>query len=225
MLGSEGCYCQHCFDTRPRCSSCSAPLADKHWRLHDGRLQCARCHHTAIYDPALALLLYGETIAGVATDLELILNVGVDFRMVDMPTLNGMRQQRTADETTTTHHGTGTDAETPRTLGLYVRRGHLRVIYMLHGVPRLIFRTTVAHEFAHAWQTEHCPLLSSNNDALREGFAEWVAYHHLRWLGAHKAAQRMLVANHPYRPYLDYVLSLEQQLGREGVIDYIKRAE
>lgn len=156
-------------------------------------------------------------MAGVATDLGLILHVGVDFRMVDVPTLNALR---TSGKASPPDQGTDTNL---RTLGLYVRKGHTRVIYMLHGVPRLIFRTTVAHEYAHAWQTEYCPLLQ--DEVLREGFAEWVAYQHLIWLGATRAAERMLVAHHPYRPFFDHVLRMEQQLGRDGLIRTIQQAE
>jgi len=45
-------YCPACIADRPRCDACSAPLGAQHWRLHDGRLLCARCHSTAVYDPA-----------------------------------------------------------------------------------------------------------------------------------------------------------------------------
>jgi hypothetical protein len=170
------------------------------------------CHSTAIYDFALAQNLFAETAAGIRAQLGFSLNVGVEFRLVDAPALQAIRSQDTNPQQTN-----------ERTLGLYRRQGRLRVIYMLYGLPRLIFRTTVAHEFAHAWQGEHCPLLT--DQALREGFAEWVAYRHLIWLGATKAAQRMLTAPHPYRPLLAQVLTLEEQFGIPGLIDYIRRFE
>jgi hypothetical protein len=47
----------------------------------------------------------------------------------------------------------------------------------------------------------------------------------LLWLGASKAAQRMLQAHHPYRSDLEHVLQLEQRLGTPGLIDYIQCAE
>ena len=205
-------YCARCIATRPRCNSCGAPLGEQHWRLHDGRLHCAACHATAIYDPALAQAIFDETVAAVVAQLGLRLSVGVAFRLVDAPTLEGVRAG-----------GAPAPPAGYSTLGLYQRRGHIRAIYMLYGLPRLTFRTTVAHEYAHAWQGEHCPLLS--DDALREGFAEWVAYHHLRWLGCARAAERMLAAPHPYRPALEGVLAMERQLGAAGVIAALRRAE
>jgi hypothetical protein len=165
-----------------------------------------------VYDLEQARALYAETVSGIVEQLGLVLNVGVDFRVVDAPTLRAVREQ---------------DAEhvpiDERTLGLYQRHGRIRVIYVLYGLPRLLFRTTVAHEYAHAWQGEYCPLL--DNHVLREGFAEWVAYRHLEWLGCSKATARMLHANHPYRPALEHVLSLEQQFTIPGLIAFMQRAE
>lgn len=204
-------YCSHCIATRPRCASCGAPLGAQHWRLHDGRLQCAACHATAIYDPDVARALFDETVSGVVAQLGLSLNVGVAFRLVDAPTLEGLRAE-------------GSPLPVGmNTLGLYQRRGHLRVIYMLYGLPRLSFRTTVAHEYAHAWQGERCPLL--RDDELREGHAEWVAYHHLLWLGCTRAAERMLSSPHPYRPALERLLAMERRMGIAGVNEAMTRAE
>ncbi len=205
-------YCARCIATRPRCAACGAPIGDQYWQLHDGRLHCPACHQVAIYDPDVARAVFDETVAAVAAHLGMTLNVGVAFRLVDAPTLAALRAE-----------GRSASPEDERTLGLYQRRGHVRVIYMLYGLPRLAFRTTVAHEYAHAWQAERCPLL--RDEELREGHAEWVAYHHLLALGCTRAAERMLIAHHPYRPALERVLALERQLGVKGVITYMTRAE
>lgn len=205
-------YCADCIASRPRCATCGAPLGNQHWQLHDERLQCAVCHATAIYDHIEAQQIFDETVSGVVSQFGMGLNVGVAFRMVDAPAMARIRAQ-----------GRNIPPEDQITLGLYQRAGHIRTIYMLYGLPKLSFRTTIAHEYAHAWQSERCPLL--RNEILREGFAEWVAYHHLRWLGCDLAAQRMLNAPHPYRPALEHVMGLELRLGATGVIEYLKRAE
>lgn len=203
-------FCANCMDLRARCSSCGAPLEDNHWQLHDGRLQCNRCHNTAVYDINDAQRLYEETVNGVATQLGLRLRGKVEFRLLDAPTLRELRARDGAEH-----------PEDEHTLGLYHQQGKLRAIYMLYGLPRLIFRITVAHEYAHAWQGEHCPNL--DDDDLREGFAEWVAYHHLLWLGCSRAAERMLEENHPYRPAMQRMLDLERQVGISNVITYMER--
>jgi hypothetical protein len=203
-------YCASCMAYRPRCDSCAAPVGPQHWRLHDGRVLCARCHTTAIYDPALGLRLFEETVAALIAQFGLELRVGVEFRLVDAPTLARIRA---ADSTSDPNE---------KTLGLYHRHGTLRVIYLLYGLPKLTFRMVVAHEYAHAWQGENCPLL--DNDVLREGFAEWVAYRHLLFLGCTRAAERMLTSAHPYRPYLEQVLAIERRAGLAGVLEHILAA-
>ena len=201
-------YCQDCIDNRPRCDACSAPVGEQHWTLHDGRVLCARCHSTAIYDPAEARSLFDETVAAVVRQLALKLRVGVEFRLVDAPSLKKVRADANNGH-----------APAEKTLGLYHRQGRLRAIYVLYGLPTLVFRTVVAHEYAHAWQGETCPLL--DDDELREGFAEWVAYRHLLHLGCSKEAQRMLTSNHPYRPMLEAVLALDQRVGPAGVVEHL----
>ena len=204
-------FCERCIATRPRCDACSAPVADQHWQLHDGRVLCASCHATAVFDPAEARQLYDETVAAVVAQLGLRLRVGVEFRLVDAPTLAQVRAG-------------ASDGAVPdeKTLGLYQRQGRLRAIYLLYGLPKLLFRTVVAHEYAHAWQGEACPLL--DDDRLREGFAEWVAYRHLLHLGCTRAAQRMLSSSHPYRPMMEEVLALEEHVGPSGVLQHILAA-
>jgi hypothetical protein len=203
-------YCANCITGRPRCDGCAAPVGNEYWTLHDGRVMCARCHATAIYDPAVAQQLYEETIGAVIAQLGLKLRRGVVFRLVDAPTLEQVR------------NAGGSSEPGQRTLGLYQRQGNLRIIYALYGLPKLTFRIVVAHEYAHAWQDEECPHLE--DDGLREGFAEWVAYRHLLYLGCTKAAQRMLSAPHPYQPLLQQFVTLEQRSGPAAAVDLMLAA-
>lgn len=205
--GRSARYCGTCMRERPRCSGCGAPIGEPHWALHDGRVLCARCHPMAVYEPDEARRLYDATVTAVVAQLGLALRVGVAFRLVDVPTIARLREADSAH------------LSDSQILGVYQRQGNLRAIYMLYGLPKLVFRTTVAHEYAHAWQGERCPLL--DDDALREGFAEWVAYHHLHYLGCTRAAEEMLTSNHPYRPFLEQVLATEARLGVQGVIDHM----
>ncbi|MEM8533505.1 MAG: protein DA1 [Chloroflexota bacterium] len=203
-------YCPECITNRPRCDVCSSPVDNNAWLLHDGRHRCSSCHETAVYDATEAHNLYEETVGSIIAQLQLTLRVGVAFRLVDAPTMAEVRSM-----------GAVYPPE-EKTLGLYRRQGSLRVIYLLYGLPRIMFRTVVAHEYAHAWQGETCPLLE--DDELREGFAEWVAYRHLLYLGCTKAAQRMLQSSHPYRVFMESVLELEERVGPGGVVEHILAA-
>jgi hypothetical protein len=206
------CYCERCMTVRPRCACCAAPVGDDGWTLHDGRIQCATCHRTAIYDVAEANALFQATTKALESYPGLHLRVGAAFRLVDAPTLNGLAAQ-----------GGIVAEDNQHTLGLYHRQGRLRVVYALYGLPKLLFREVVAHEYAHVWQGEHCPLL--NNYEWREGSAEWVAYHHLLHLGARKAAERLRTHQHPYRSGLDKCLALESRVGVRGVLAALRTME
>ncbi|MBA3470535.1 MAG: protein DA1 [Herpetosiphonaceae bacterium] len=206
------CYCERCMTTLPRCTSCAAPVGADGWTLHDGRVQCATCHRSAIYDVAEANRLFAKTIQALEQYPGLHLQVGAAFRLVDAPTLYRLAREG------------GIEAgENQHTLGLYHRQGRLRVVYVLYGLPKLLFREVIAHEYAHVWQGEHCPLLSDHD--WREGSAEWVAYHHLLHLGASKAAQRLRTNDHPYRAGLDKCLALEAQVGIAGVLKALRGME
>ncbi|HMO56602.1 MAG TPA: protein DA1 [Roseiflexaceae bacterium] len=211
LPGRNEAYCTRCATERPRCATCGVPLSDRSWRLHDGRILCERCNTTAIYHPEEALRLYTETTAAIVRQLGLELRVGVEFRLVDAPTLADVQQ-----------HSAVSQPADEVIFGLYYRHGRNRTIYMLYGLPKLTFRAVVAHEYAHAWQSENCPLL--DNEALREGFAEWVAYRHLTYLGCRKAAARMLASPHPYRPFLEQMLKLEEISGPLGVMQHMLAA-
>ncbi|HEY1015183.1 MAG TPA: protein DA1 [Herpetosiphonaceae bacterium] len=212
FANSPKCYCEDCTLGRARCDSCAAPVGDDGWRLHDGRSLCATCHKTAIYDPAEANALFAETVGRLAAHPGLGIRVGAAFRLIDAPALHELAR-----------HGGIVAGPNEHTLGLYQRQGRLRVVYVLYGLPRLLFRSVVAHEYAHVWQGEHCPLL--NDEVWREGFAEWVAYQHLLHLGARKAAEQMRVAEHPYQPGLLRCLELERRVGVAGVLEAIRRQE
>lgn len=206
------CYCEGCITTLARCTSCAAPVGADGWTLHDGRVQCATCHRSAVYDVAQANMLFEATTHALQEYPGLHLRVGAAFRLVDAPTLLTLAQA-----------GGIVAAADQHTLGLYHRQGRLRVVYVLYGLPKLLFREVVAHEYAHVWQGEHCPLL--NDHDWREGFAEWVAYHHLLFLGATKAASRLRTNDHPYRIGLDQCLALEAQVGVRGVLEALRTME
>ena len=189
------------------CSNCHAPLPAARWQLHDGREVCARCHATAVYDPVRAHAIFDFTAAAVAVQLGLQLRVGVGFALADAQVLAAMA----------TRGGANADL-----LGVYMRHGRERTIYVRYGLPLLMLRTTIAHEYAHAWQAENCPLL--DDLPLSEGFAEWVAYRHLLYLGAGRAAARMRAAAHPYHDWFLQILAREDRAGPAGVLAHLMAA-
>jgi hypothetical protein len=211
--GQAIAVCPHCQEAAPRCDVCGVPMGTNHVRLADGRHICPRCHQTAVYDPTRARELF-EHVTHVVTDqLDLGLNVGTDFTLVDHQHL-----QRLVEEAHLEIEGGDTD----HVVGLFVRQGRKRVMYLLSGLPQVLLIQTVAHEWAHAWQGENCPLL---RDALvREGFAEWVAYKALQVMGAVKKMKLMEQQDGLYGNGLRKMLEVERRDGVSGVMTFCRQA-
>ena len=217
VYGAEGendpplVLCTHCHRTAPRCDVCGMPMGPNSTPLPDGRRICPVCAQTAITDPQIARELFAQTTAFVTGQLGLGLRIGTDFTLVDV----GHLRRLVAESPTQ-------PIEDPdRVVGLFLRKGRRRVMAVLSGLPRVLFIQTVAHEWAHAWQGENCPLLE--DPLLREGFAEWVAYRTLLALGAVDQAARMLQQNGPYGEGLRRILHLEKQVGPAGVLQLCAR--
>ncbi len=205
--------CRRCQETAPRCDVCGAPMGENYTRLPDDRRICPRCHQTAIYDPAQARELF-ERVAHTITDqLGLGLNVGADFTLVDHQHL-----QRLAAEAPANSPG-----QPDKVIGLFTRKGRRRVMYLLYGLPRIMFIQVAAHEWGHAWHRENCPLL--DDPLLCEGFAEWVAHKTLQTLGATRQAALMEQRGGLYGEGLRKMASLERQRGISGVLDFCRRSE
>jgi len=205
--------CRRCHHGAPRCDGCGVPVGANHVALPDGRHICPRCHRTAVYDQARARELF-ERVARVVTDqLGLGLNVGTDFTLVDHQHL-----QRLA-----TDSPDNLPDESAKVVGLFARKGPERMMYLLSGLPQIVLIQVVAHEWAHAWEGENCPLL--RDPLVREGFAEWAAYKTLQNMGAVKKTALMKRHNGPYGEGLRRMLELEQRDGVSGVLDFCRRAE
>jgi len=205
--------CRSCHQSAPRCDGCGVPVGDNHVALPDGRQICPRCHQTAIYDLGRARNLFEHVARIVADDLGLGLNVGTDFTLVDHQHLQRLATEAPNDLPT----------HPSKVVGLFARRGHKRVMYLLSGLPQILMIQVAAHEWAHAWEGENCPLL--RDPLVREGFAEWVAYKTLQVLGAVKKMALMERHEGLYGDGLRKMLALEQQVGVSGVLDFCRRAE
>jgi hypothetical protein len=205
--------CRRCQKAAPRCDVCGVPMGDDHVHLPDGRRTCAHCHQTAVYDPPHAQALFERVARVVTGELGLSLNVGADFALVDHQHL-----QRLAEEAHPDLHG-----DPGKVVGLFVRKGRRRVMYVLSGLPQILLIQTVAHEWAHAWRGENCPLLK--DPMVREGFAEWAAYKTLRSMGAVKKMALMEKQNGLYGEGLRRILELELRDGVNEVLAFCRRAE
>jgi hypothetical protein len=210
-----GPYCLDCYRTRPPCDICGAPLTDERWQLSDGRVTCQHCHASAVFTPDVAGALYEQMKAIVFNQLGFELNIPTGLALVDRDQLREVIRLQTDENQEKLAGHQELDPE--RTLGIYARRGMRRGIYLQTGLPRMLFLQVAAHEYAHAWQGENCPIL--RDVLVHEGFAEWVAYHLIGYFGYRNSQERMLARQDNYGQGLKWALSLERSQGLQTVVE------
>lgn len=216
-----GPYCQKCAAERPPCDVCSAPLTDERWKLSDGRILCTYCNETAVLTKEQANTLYQQMKMMVERLYGLSLNVPTGLALVDRNQLARVIQRQ--EEAKLPQGEARPELDPSRTLGLYVRNGMRRGIYIQAGLPRLLFLQVAAHEFAHAWQGENCPLL--RNPVYHEGFAEWVAYQVIGEYGYIRGQKRMLKRDDVYGKGLNLFIGIFASQGFVGVIDACQKVD
>jgi len=104
-------------------------------------------------------------------------------------------------------------------LGKFVRHGDKFEILILSGMPESWCWETVAHEFAHAWQSEKNPDLTDIRWS--EGFAQWAAMLVLEKRGDKNLLARLRGRTDLYGEAFQLVSRLETMRGRDAVVPYI----
>jgi hypothetical protein len=207
LEGDARFYCRHCFENRPRCDTCDRPVGAHYWTRRDGRKLCDRCQSTAVADPNVAYALYGRVRTALARQLGMALREPCQLRLVNRRQLLGMVDRSSL-------HSLDADSR-GRCFGLFLHHGAHKAIFIEYGLPQIVLLEVMAHEYAHAWQSENCPL--GMDPELQEGFAEWVAYKLLDGWGCSRRSDRMLRRDDLYGRGLKLVLAWEARGGKAEV--------
>ena len=213
LEGERGVYCRHCFQSRPRCDTCGRPVGAHYWSRSDGRKLCDRCQSTAVSDTQYAHALYRRVRAALDRELGLSLREPCQLKLVNRGQLAGLIDKSSLYSLDA--------ASRDRCFGLFMSEGRHKAIFVEYGLPQVVLMEVMAHEFAHAWQSEQCP--ADVPQEVQEGFAEWVAYKLLEGWGCWKRIDRMLRREDLYGRGLRMVLQWEQTEGQAGVIRRMKR--
>ncbi len=151
--------------------------------------------------------LYRRVRAGLQRTLGIGLQEPCQLKMA------GHRQMLQLIDKSTLHN---LDADSRgRCFGLFLREGRHRAIFVEYGLPQIVLLEVMAHEYAHAWQSERCP--ASLSPEMQEGFAEWVAFKLLQSWGCRTRTARMLLREDVYGRGLRLMLEWEKEAGVEEV--------
>jgi hypothetical protein len=210
LRGGSQIYCPTCFEQRPHCDTCARPVGSRYWTHKHGRKLCDDCQSTSVTQATHAHTLYRRVRAGLLHALGMRLREPCQLKMA------GRRQMLHLIEKSTLH---SLDADSRgRCFGLFLREGKHRAIFVEYGLPQIVLLEVMAHEYAHAWQSERCsPDLSPE---LQEGFAEWVAFKLLQHWGCRNRTARMLRRDDLYGRGLQMMLGWER---KGGVAEVFRR--
>ncbi len=201
----RGPFCENCVTNRAPCAVCGNPLGDHNWKLHDGRVICDSCHQTAVYDHHRAAELFNWVTQIIIERLRLSTHIPLVAKLVDRNQLLELVAEKEESP-----------SEPETIFGIYRAEDLNRVVYVEYGLPQILFIQVAAHEYAHAWQRENCPMLNSR--LVSEGFSEWVAYKVLQAMGTRKKQAIMLQRADLYGDGLRWMLAVERERGIVGVV-------
>jgi hypothetical protein len=173
---------------------------------------CERCRSTAVTDPNAAHALYGRMRAALSRQIGMALHEPCQLKLVSRHQLMSLVDKSLLYNLDADSRG--------RCFGLFMRQGAHRSIFIESGLPQIVLLEVMAHEYAHAWQSENCREAGSRE--VQEGFAEWVAYKLLQYWGCKRRSDRMLRRDDLYGRGLKMVLAWEAE---GGVAEVFRRTD
>ncbi len=235
MKFRDGEFCETCWKTRPVCAMCGAPCGKEYARLDDGRDLCGPCAQSAVTDPETVQKILAAVQPYLEKELGKPLDHPLTLRLVGPSELDQgppgfprgdarMAESDAAEVRNPAGPICRVDLDEGRgagekELGKFIRRGNRFEILILSGQPEAWAWETVAHEFAHAWQSKYNPKL--NDLAWEEGFAQWAAELVLHWRGEEKQLERLRLRSDFYGQAYRLVSRFEALRGKPAMINAV----
>jgi hypothetical protein len=196
-------FCPECVKKYPSCANCGAPSGPNATRLDDGRYLCPDCRSIALFDRRLVTPIKEQVLTFLERGMGMRITHEITYSLQDVKFL---------EERSKGIHG---DLN-----GLFYRKGDDFNIYVLYGLRKKDLVGVLAHEMAHAWESENCRSDLPLEDL--EGFAQWAAYHALSNLGYQEYARTLVHGDNIYAVGLRRMLEIEDKSGSKAVFDYIR---
>ncbi len=196
-------YCQQCVSKYPPCADCGAPSGPNATKLEDGRYLCPDCRGIAFFEARMVTPVKEQVLSFLEREMGMHISHEISYSLQDVKFLE--------NKSRTTHGDLN---------GLFYRKGDDFDIYVLYGLRKKDLVAVLAHEMAHAWESENCRRDLPLEDL--EGFAQWVAYHALMNLGYEGYARTLANGKNIYAEGLRRMLEIQARSGSRAVFDYIK---
>lgn len=196
-------FCYNCETKREHCDVCGHPVIDIYWELSDGRMVCEDCHKTAIMSQSEANDILMTVSKLIKQMFSMYVNHASELHLVDRNTIEKI-----------------SGGLSHKTLGVFKSIGDDFDIYLEYGLPKSVTTGVLAHEYAHAWQSENCP--HNQSKLVVEGFAMWVEYRILERLSYSKEMKQIKKRNDIYGNGFQKIKEYERRYGRNTLFNYVK---
>lgn len=189
----------------PRCDICQTP--EVAWTLDDGRHLCKRCDKTAVF-PQDDVVKLTRKVRDVLEAMGFVIEHDIFVELVDQVAMNEIR---------------GKGSQQVGRFKREIKDGkETWTISVLYGLPKSYFNAVIAHELAHAWQTEHC--IPNQHEQVTEGVAELIAYLYLQETGQDFWTKTITEKDvEPYASGFRKAKRLYHQLGQERFFQSVKK--
>ena len=240
FLAGDGQHCSQCIERAPRCSACGLPMFDFFRRiagepgefcshcaaegmacavcgiptrtpaLRDGKWICSQCDRVLVTSRLDFDKMYADTVLRMEQLLGLKLQRVPSLQIVAAASIDPDRIA----------HGV------PRQElgGVFMREsGGATMIDLVAPLTEPRARAILAHEIAHAWQSENCP--ENQGMKVREGFAEWVSWKVIAGIpSCDRECAKILARMDEYGQGFRIFRGLEERQGVEAAIRYATAA-
>jgi hypothetical protein len=209
--------CNECSLLPDVCFVCGLPVKENFYRMHDGRVLCARDAKNAVLDPVEEKKICSD----VQDEMDRLFSrftsfpTNIDVHVVDRVTLQALFKVP------------GNDYDCPDVLGYFRSQTNRHVvrfdISVMSALSRAEVKSTYAHELSHAWVAQNVSGERKENlgkDA-EEGFCELIAYL-LMDAGNEDAEKKAILQSSYTRGQIDSFVASERAHGLNDVLDWMK---
>jgi hypothetical protein len=209
--------CNDCSLLPDVCFVCGLPVKENFYKLHDGRVLCARDAKNVVLDPNEPKKICSD----VQDEMDRLFSrftsfpTNVDVHVVDRVSLLALFKVP------------GNDYDCPDVLGYFLAKTNRHVvrfdISIMSALSRAEVKSTYAHELSHAWVAQNVPSERKKNlgKDSQEGFCELISY--LLMDADNEDAEKKSILESSYtRGQIDAFVAAERAHGLNDVLDWMK---
>lgn len=211
----------------PRCFACQIPVREGA-ELSCGRVICAVCARTSVYDPQQAQAIFDEVRNTMRFSLGIVTKHPIRFSLTDpenLHRLSGAKSNQMVEQGLFRYNADVERVTTRDFFGRkvgekYYKKNEVIEIFVLDYLPRIRMEYVMAHELAHDWMTAFYPGI--REDWIKEGVAEYLAWRYNQYKKRHDLNRKIEGNTDPvYGEGFRRIRDMVKKRGFQGLKDFL----